>query len=247
MKLMLAESKLLKDSVNIISDLVSDVNIKLDKEKLEIVAMDPANVAMVIFRLMNNAFLEYEVSDEESFGVSLDNLRQVLGRAKPTDTIILQTVGDKNRLNIKLVGDSTRNFNLGLIDLQERDHKVPELEFGASVETNTIFFNEAVDDMDIIADSIGLSIGEGKLVVSAEGTTSDAKVEILEGDNTLLSSDDLVKAKYSVEYLKKIIKGGKLADRIKVKFGTDYPLQIEYVIPEKLYLGTILAPRVENR
>ena len=247
MKLMLAESRLLKDSVNIISDLVSDVRIKLDKDKLEIVAMDPANVAMVIFRLMNSAFLEYDVSKEESFGVNLDSLRQVLGRSKPTDTVILQMEEGKNRLNIKLVGDSTRNFNLGLIDLQERDHKVPDLEFSATVETHTHVFNEAVEDMDIIADSIGLSIGEGKLVVSAEGTTSDAKVEILEGESTTLKSEDVAKAKYSVEYLKKIIKGSKLADKVKVKFGNDYPLQIEYDVPEKLYLSTILAPRVENR
>ena len=247
MKLMLAESRLLKDSVNIISELVSDVKIKLNKEFLEIIAMDPANVAMIVFKLHNSAFLEYDVNGEESFGINLDNLKQVLGRAKPTDTVILQLNEGMNRLNVNIVGDSTRRFNLSLIDLQDRDHKVPGLEFGAIVEMNNHVLNEAVEDMDIIADSIGLSVDKEKFTVSAEGTTSDAKVEIVKTDSTEFNVEDFVKSKYSVEYLKKITKGSRLTDKVKIMLGNDYPLKIEYKIQDKLELTTILAPRVENK
>jgi len=38
MKLVLAEPKYLKDSISIISDLVTDVNINVDKDKLELIA-----------------------------------------------------------------------------------------------------------------------------------------------------------------------------------------------------------------
>ena len=47
-------------------------------------------------------------------------------------------------------------------------------------------------------------------------------------------------------YLKKIAKGGKLANNVTLKFGPDYPLQIEYLVQDKLSLMTILAPRVSN-
>mgnify|MGYP001612388828 FL=1 len=48
MRVVLNEPRFLKDSINVISDLVSDVQIKFDSDKMEIIAMDPANVAMVI-------------------------------------------------------------------------------------------------------------------------------------------------------------------------------------------------------
>ena len=247
MKLVLSEPKLLKDSINILSDLVSEAKIRLDRDKLEIIAMDPANVAMVVFKLLNSAFSEYEVQDEEYFSVNLDNLKQILGRAKPSDSIIMNLDDEKNRLNIKIVGESIRNFNLGLIDISDSEQKVPELEFLARIEMNTPMFNEAVEDMDIIADSVGLMIKDDKFVVSAEGTTSDAKVEINKTDETVINFDkDLIKSKYSAEYLKKIIKGSKLVDKVSIKFSQDYPVQIEYSIKDKLQLTTILAPRVER-
>ncbi|MEK6817078.1 MAG: hypothetical protein AABY09_05665, partial [Nanoarchaeota archaeon] len=87
MKLTLAEPRLLKESVNIISELVNEVTLKVDTSKIELVAMDPANVAMVDFKLLSTAFAEYDVKEELSLGVSLDNLKAILRRAKPTDSI----------------------------------------------------------------------------------------------------------------------------------------------------------------
>ena len=56
MKLTLADSKIFKDSVSIISDLVSEVKIKFNEDGLSIVAVDPATVALVSFKLPKSAF-----------------------------------------------------------------------------------------------------------------------------------------------------------------------------------------------
>ena len=61
MRLTIAEPRLLKESINIISELVNEVTFKVDTNKIEIVAMDPANVAMVIFKLLSSSFIEYQV------------------------------------------------------------------------------------------------------------------------------------------------------------------------------------------
>jgi len=65
MKLTLAEPKYLKDSISIISDLVNEARFKINKDAIELVAMDPANVAMVIFRLFSSCFTEYDVKKDE--------------------------------------------------------------------------------------------------------------------------------------------------------------------------------------
>ena len=54
------------------------------------------------------------------------------------------------------------------------------------------------------------------------------------------------KAKYSLEYLKKMISGSKLADKVSLQFNTDYPLKIQYTVLDKLSMSFILAPRVDN-
>ena len=248
MKFVLAEPKLLKDSIGIISDLVSDVKIRFDPDKLEIVAMDPANVAMVIFKLLSSSFVEYDVGEGNSIVVSLDSLKQILGRAKPADSVMFELDEEKNRLMIKFEGETNRKFNLALLDSQEKDQKVPELDFSGSIELNTMVFNDAIDDMDIISDSIVLNLSKDGLVIEAAGNTSDAKAQIkaMEGSEIKCSSDEIIKAKYSVEYLKKIAKGGKLANSVSLKFGQDYPLKVEYKVMDKLQLTTILAPRVSN-
>ena len=63
MKLSLTEPKFLKDSITIISDLVNEARFKITKQSIELVAMDPANVAMVIFKLLSSSFVEYEVEN----------------------------------------------------------------------------------------------------------------------------------------------------------------------------------------
>ena len=54
------------------------------------------------------------------------------------------------------------------------------------------------------------------------------------------------RSRYSTEYLKKIIKGGKLSDTLTLWLSNDYPLKVEYKVIDRLSLTTILAPRVSN-
>jgi len=249
MKLVLTESRLLKEGVNILSELVSDVKIKLDPDKLEIIAMDPANVAMVVFRLLNSAFIEYDIKGCDVISINLDSLKHVLGRSKPLDKVVLELDNEKNRLKISLLGDSKRTFNLGLIDIHERDQKIPELNFDGNIEMDSASFNDAIEDMGIISDSVSLNMTNTSFLVSTMGNISDAKVEFSNGDGVSVVLDDSkeeISSKYSVAYLKKILKGGKLSDRVFLKFGQDYPLQIEYKVTDKLHFMTLLAPRVSN-
>ena len=65
MKLVLAEPKHFKDSIAIISDLVTEAKFKATNNGLKLVAMDPANVAMVNFELLSSCFTKYEIKEEE--------------------------------------------------------------------------------------------------------------------------------------------------------------------------------------
>ncbi len=246
MKLTLAEPKYLKESILIISELVNEAKFKITPDAMEMVAMDPANVAMIIFKLLSSSFTEYDVKKEMEISVDLGNFKQILRRAGANDMLSMEV--DDNRLKLQLKGKTTRTFSLPLIEGEEKEQKVPELNFPVNIKTSTAIFNDAIEDVDIVAESVTFEIDKKSFVINGESDLSNASIEIKADDETniTIDSDDKIKAKYSVEYLKKIINASKLCDEMVIQFNKDYPLKLDYIVVDKLQLSFILAPRVEN-
>ncbi len=248
MKLTLAEPKFLKESIGIISELVNDVTLRVDSNGIQAVAMDPANVALVNFRLFSSAFAEFDVKTPMELSINLDNLKNVLKRAKPTDSVVLSRETGDNRLNITLAGNTKRTFHIPLINMDSSEQKIPKLTFSTRVEMPSDQLDEAIEDVGIIAESVALMIKEGKFLINSENNLSEAKVEMPDSDSMILVSkkDEDVSSKYSIDYLRKMVKGSKLADNVAVEFNNDYPLRLAYTVIDKVHLEFILAPRVSN-
>jgi proliferating cell nuclear antigen len=247
MKLVLADPTYLKDSIAVISELVNEARFKVSRDGVEMIAMDPANVAMVVYKLLSSAFTEYDVEQTTELGINLASLKQVLRRSKANDILTLE-MSEEGKLNIQLKGGTTRTFSLPIIDLEEKEQRVPNLTFPVNVSTASHVLNDAIEDADIVAESVTFAAEPGRFLVSAEGDLSKAHIEVKHGDETKITSESpaKVKAKYSIEYLKKMIQAGKLADSVSIGFNQDYPLKLEYKVVDKLLLSFILAPRVEN-
>ncbi|MGM5484452.1 MAG: proliferating cell nuclear antigen (pcna) [Nanobdellota archaeon] len=248
MKLSLAEPKYLKESISIISELVTEARFKITKDAMELVAMDPANVAMIVFKLMSSSFVEYDVEKESSVAINLGNLKQVLKRAKGSDTLNLKLDDGQNKLVIELIGSSTRTFSLPIIELEEKEQKVPQLSFPVTINTTSSSITEAVEDVDIVAESVSFSADQNSFTIEGEGDLSKANIEMKPDEETKIvaENESKVKAKYSIEYLKKMIAASKLSDNVKIQFSNDYPLKMEFVDVDKVMLSFILAPRVDN-
>lgn len=239
MLLKLDKPKILSDVIGIISELVTEVRIKVSKEGMSIIAIDPANVALVYFKLPSQAFSAIE-ADNEVLGVSLDNLKSVLRRCSAGSNIILQT--EENTLKVEIHDKIKRVFNLALIDIEAEEKTVPDLEFTGSVEMPSIDFLEAVEDCLIVADSCKFEINEGKFLIDAKGLNS-TKSEF--SSDEIKISGEKAKAKYSLEYMQKFAKSCKLIDKVRINFADDYPLKLEFKT-ENLELTFVLAPRVET-
>ncbi|PIN75858.1 proliferating cell nuclear antigen (pcna) [Candidatus Woesearchaeota archaeon CG10_big_fil_rev_8_21_14_0_10_37_12] len=247
MKLVLADPTILKDSISVISDLVNEASFKITRDGLEMIAMDPANVAMVIFKLLSSSFTEYDIENEREIAINLANFRQILKRVNANDILTLDITED-NKLHIKLKGRNTRTFSIPLIELEEKEQRIPNLTFPVNISTTSNILTNAIADADIIAESVTFSAEPDTFAIAAEGNLSKANIEIKNGDETKIQTEnqEKTKSKYSIEYLKKMINAGKLADNVQIFFSKDYPLKLEYKVMDKLLLSFILAPRVEN-
>lgn len=243
-KLTLAETRLLKDSVAIIADLVTEVRFRITKNGVELTAMDPANVAMVIYRLLSSAFAEYKVEHETILAINLNDLKGVLRRVKPADTLTLTT--GESKCVITLQGTSKREFSLPLIDIDEREQKIPELKFAAVVTTTADMLADAIEDADIIGESVAFAIDDETFTVSSASDLSKAVIDIPADAATAIKGVAGTRSKYSIEYLKRMTPAGKLATNVEISFSRDYPLRLDYKVIDKMELAFILAPRVEN-
>ncbi|MBU3913449.1 MAG: proliferating cell nuclear antigen (pcna) [Nanoarchaeota archaeon] len=239
MLLKLENPKVFSDIIGIISELVSEVKLRVDMNGMSIIAIDPANVALVSFKLPASSFSALEAGSEV-LGVSLDSLKNVLRRSSSGSSLVMKS--EDNMLDIEIHDKITRKFSLALIEIESEDKQMPSLEFKSKVEMSSSDFLDSVEDCKIVADACTFSVKEGKFIVEAKGLNS-AKNEF-SGDEVKIEGQDS-KSRYSLEYLQKFTKGSKISDKVKVNFSEDYPLKLEF-INDSAELVFVLAPRVET-
>lgn len=241
MLLKLEHPKIFSEVIGIISELVLEVRMKVSKEGMSIVAIDPANVAMVSFKLPASAFSELEVEKEEVLGVSLENLKAVLRRIKVGSVLVITK--QENELKLVINDKIKREFNLALIEIESEEKEIPNLNFTSRIEMSSIDFSEAIEDCVVVADSCSFISEVNRFVISARGSLNSFKSEFSSDEVNIQAQK--ANSKYSLEYLQKMIKATKFNEKAVINFATDYPLKLEFNTPF-IELGFILAPRVEN-
>ncbi len=242
MQIKLENPQLLSKVVELISALVIEVKFKIDNSGMSVVAIDPANVAMVRFFLAKSAFSQFDLGSakQEIWGVNLEDLKKILRRAGIKSSLIFKR--EENRLNIEIPDKIKRDFTLNLIDIRSEDKELPNLEFSARVEMNSADLIDAVEDCAVVADACSFIIEKNNFIIEAKNLNS-ARTEF-SGDEANIKAENC-KVRYSIEYLDKFMKGSKLCDKTILNFANDHPLRMDLKI-ENMELNFILAPRVES-
>lgn len=239
MILKLENPKLLTDAIGIISEVVTEVRIKLQEEGMSIVALDPANVAMVVFKLPKTSFSQYEAGGEV-WGVNLADFKSIIKRAAGAASVVFEQ--EENQLKISIFDKVKRIFNMSLIEVEAEDKQEPALSFSCKVEMSTDNFTQAIEDCGVVADACSLIAGTGFFIIEGSGSLNSARAEF-SGDEAKI--EGVGKSKYSLEYLSKFIKAGKISDKVVINFSDDDPLRLDFP-GDNMGIGFILAPRVEN-
>jgi proliferating cell nuclear antigen len=237
MRIKLENASTLSKAVELISELVTEVKIRLNEYGLSITAIDPANVAMVALKIPKKSFSEFD-SGNETLGVNLDSLKRILKRSSGPLTLEKR----ENLLYIQMDDRIKRNFILSLIDIESEDKEMPNLEFSARVELESQDLIDSVEDCSVVADACSFIIKEEKFIIEAKGLNS-TRTEF-SGDEAKITAE-VCKSRYSLEYLQKFIKASKLTDKTILNFADDHPLRMD-VRTENLEISFILAPRVET-
>jgi proliferating cell nuclear antigen len=239
MKLKLIDPLLFSRAIDLISELVTEVKIKLNEFGLSIVAIDPANVSMVSLKIPKSAFSEFDVEKEE-LGVDLESLKRILKRCGKTGELILEK--NENLLEIKIQDKIQRKFSLNLIEIEGEDKEFPShLEFSSKVELDSCDFIDSIEDCSVVSDACSFTSKQEKFVIEAKELNSASSE--FSGDEVLIQGEE-AHSRYSLEYLQKFIKAGKFFKKITLNFANDHPLRIDFK-SEYLSMSFLLAPRME--
>ena len=240
MKLKLDSPKIFFDIVSIISELVTEVRLKVDKEGMSLTAVDPANVAMTYFKIPSDLFSEFQVENPEVLGLNLTNLKSVLRRCKPGSALTLET--SENSLKLGIIDRIKRDFILALIDIEGEEKELPEWEFDSIIKIDSQALTEVIEDCSVVSDACSLIAEPDKFIIEASGMHSSRaefstdEVEIHSGTSS---------SRYSLEYLTKFIKGAKISTHATINFSKDHPMRLNFQTGNVL-LSFVLAPRIEQ-
>lgn len=246
-KITLSDTDLLLNSVPIIAEIIDEGVFRVNQNGLSLLSPDRTMVAVVDFQLLSSAFEEFKVEKETLLGLNLANLVAVLKRVRSGDKLTLQ-MGEKSRLEIIVEGNGRRRFELPLLDIKTEKPPIEQLNFPGKIELETKVLEDGIADADVVSDSVVLEAGADTFRMRAKGDVSSAELELKKGDNGLLNitAQSSIKARYPLEYLKKMVKASKLSKQAIIEFGTDYPMRIEFKAIDKVILKFVLAPRIES-
>lgn len=240
MQLTLQNPKIFSDIVTIISELVTEVRLKISKEGISLTAIDPANVAMVYFKIPSDLFSEYSIEREEEVGVNLNNLKAVLRRCKPGAALTMEK--QDNLLKLGMVDRVKRDFSLALIEVESERKEIPHWEFNSVVKLNSEILSEVIEDCAVVSDACTFVSEPNKFIVEAHGLNS-ARAEFSSDEAEIHSGNAM--ARFSLEYLAKFIKGAKVSAKATISFSNDHPMRLDFHTGAVI-LSFVLAPRVEQ-
>lgn len=240
MKLTLQNPKIFSDIVTIISELVTEVKMKVNKEGISLTAIDPANVAMIYFKIPATLFSDFEIEKDEVLGINLNNLKAVLRRCKPGSALIISK--EENQLKIGLRDRIKRDFSLALIDIDVEEKELPSWEFNSVVHLHSDTFVEVIEDCAVVSDACTFIAEPNRFIVEAHGLNT-ARAEFSSDEAEIHSGNST--ARFSLEYLTKFIKGAKISSKVTLSFSDNHPMRLDFPTGDVI-LSFVLAPRVEQ-
>jgi proliferating cell nuclear antigen PCNA len=241
----LDDISLLRDSVATISELIDEGEFKVRSDGIELLASDRAVVAVVDFRFSAKNFSEYNYESDRSIGINLSSFLQVLRRAKGNEKMRMKLTD--STLELTFANGTRRHFTIPLLELREDvPAGIDKLAFPVNVSMSPDTLGDSIDDADLVSDSMVFEVDSDRMHMAARNDSSSAETHLEGMDNLKITAEKSVRARYSLDYLKKMIKAKKISDNVSLSMDSNYPLKMEFSCPDKVSITFILAPRIED-
>lgn len=242
MKLELYNPSIFKEVFDCISHIVDECKLEFSNFGLTINALDKSHITFISLDFKYHLFDTYEVPENESLLIDTVEFIKVLKRCKNDDVLKIET--DESNLILTFEGESTRKYNLRLIDNEYETPKPPALALPVKVNAPSNLIKDTLSDMELFSENFKISVDEDYIRLFADGQIGDTEMKYLHGSNIT----EYVKSSYSIDKVKDIFRCSKLSEEVELDIGNDMPIVITFrLVTGDGLVSFLLAPRLEEQ
>jgi len=242
MRFVIEDAGFWKSCISAIANIVDDGVFVATTEGITLKAIDPSGISMVSFTLPKEALQEYEIKEPEELGVSFEDLEKVTSRLRNGERLEVRKEGNSLIMHFGKRG----RVKLNLIESTNKVEKDPDYGKDAEVTIVAYDLKEMLKDASIFSSQVTFKLANKNFSIYARSETGEIEET---GEETAIKdikiNSEESKATFSLEFLSDIIKACPDEADIKLVFGSDKPIKIEYSIGKANFVY-YLAPIVEQ-
>ena len=233
-----------------LTKIVEEVTIHFQEDSIEIKGMDKCHVCYYHIKLPKEMFSEYNFDSFTTIGISTSMFYRILNTKEPNQISTIEASEDN--LHVKFTSDDKKEINkfykISLIDISTEELNIPDFEYDAEFELETVKFNTLTQDLGLFGDEYKIICTEDNITMNTSGAYGETKIEfdIDDLENYAIVEDAEINLVFSGKYFEKMCSFSKLSSKIEIKISNEYPMYLSYRLVNNGFMTFYLAPKIED-
>jgi len=230
-KAVLPEAKMFKELVETIGNIADEVALLFTSEGLTIKALDVDQSSLIDIYFPKEMFLEYDIEESMSVGVSINNLKKVLKHLKKGENLAIEPEGEYAKFTIGAGGVVSRMFRFRNLEVPTPEIPELNLSFTAAAKVMAQSLKKVIEDIEAIGGSTQFRATPEALVIRSVGA-GKLEVKFAQGSLALISLEvsEPAESIYDTSKLVNVLGITKISDVVTLSFASKMPLKAEFSI-----------------
>ncbi|KAG0144541.1 hypothetical protein CROQUDRAFT_659866 [Cronartium quercuum f. sp. fusiforme G11] len=171
----------LKQVLDAIKELVTDVNFDCDEDGMKLQAMDNSHVALVALLLRTNGFSQFRCDRNMSLGINVVSFQKIVKSAANEDMLTLRAQDEADVLNMvfeTINTDRVAEYDMKMMDIDIEHLSIPTTVYDAEVTLSASEFSRIIRDLKDLGESVRIEVTKESVKFSVEGDIGKATVTL---------------------------------------------------------------------
>lgn len=247
LELTIENTRILRNTLDTLSQLVLDTNVYFDDTGFTIAAMDPSAICMVYFKMYADKMHKYACAQSMNIGLSLASLMKVLKTCKQDCVLSMYHWEQyRNFLTVHLLSKNgtERSFDLITLDIEQEDLVMPEdTEYTHILQIPAEDLHREMLGISLVgAQDVTFYMGKEGLQLKFASDICESGCVAIATSNAAEGIDEPVELDFKVKYVEKFTKISSLAEFAQVLLKKDFPMTLRFNLRDTGEIRWYIAP-----
>lgn len=239
------EADTFKKIVDAVKEIVTETNITVNENGLEIQAMDHSHVALVQVKIEKDKFLAFKCVKNRELGINLLNLSKILKSCGAEDKVTFiqeEKIEDKMKMCFEnLAQTRSAEFMINLNQIECEKFELPDMEHDLKFIMPSKEFNKLCNDLREIGDTMTVTSDSKKISFHVKGDTTEGSIDFTNELGMVMPAS----SSYALKYMCMFSKAFPLCENVELLFSKEIPAAIKFDTNIGA-LSFFLAPKIDE-